>query len=227
MLSGKSLVSGALVLALANCSSPEGQRLLESVGLDNIEAQGCALGGLGGAIAGGVIGNQSGDAALGAVIGGALGALIGCSTGRIIEERRADAASDAEFFDQQIALSNQRASELQRDNADIRRRISANDTAIANLSAQRGSLAQRQTQARTAFDVNTKAIEEYETLIDQAEQEIEVQKTVLSEIRALPNEGRRARELEAQIARLEEQNRALEQSVDRLSAQNDRIGGFL
>jgi len=216
------------IVTLTACSTPEGQNLLKTVGLDDVQTQGCALGGLGGAVAGGVIGSMVGDgnAGLGALIGGVLGTAAGCSVGDIIEERRAEAENESQFLDNQIALSDQKATQLEKDNADIRERLDVNAGVLRELESSKTPLDARKKRATAAYDVNSRTVAEYQKLSEQVAKEIEVQETILDGIKDQPAESKRANELSGQVARLKAENAELEEAIKSLSAQNDRIGAF-
>lgn len=207
--------------------SSAGSAIGDGVRNFGVKGQACALGGLAGGVAGGIIGNNTGiGAAGGVVIGGILGAAVGCSTGAVLEERRKVAADDAQFYDNQIALANRTSSQLTVDNANLRSRIQINQSAIARLQSSTLSAQDRAGQAQTALQLNEVQEREYRELAKQTLQEIEIQRSVLAELQAQPQESGRAAQLETQIAALERENVELEANIETLSAQNDTLGGF-
>jgi predicted RNase H-like nuclease (RuvC/YqgF family) len=234
------VAGAALILAGCQTASDAANRVgdavaggLRSLGFESVSDQGCAFGGLAGGIAGGVIGNRiaSDNRMLGTIAGGVVGAtigkLIGCSIGDTIEERRKSYASDADFYDNQIKLANDSANQLEVDNKDLQKQIASNRSIIKKLQAAGASAQEKIKLAQTARDQNLAALKSYEALAEQTSKEIEIQETVLAEIRGVKGQDARAKKLQREVDDLKKQNAALNKNIESLTAQNHQIGGFL
>ena len=153
--------------------------------------------------------------------------MAGCNYGRIIDERRAGFDESAQFYDDQIKATTTAAKQLETENTYLSEQISSNNKVIQELSSTSTSLAQKKTRAQAVYSANAETLATYENLSLQTQQEIELQETLLAEIRDTAEDTSRAASLEKQIAALKEQNAQLADSVSTLTAQNDQIGGFL
>ncbi len=212
----------AIAFTLASCATTgEGG----GGGVSRTVLQGCA----GGAILGGITGAllSKNNRVAGGAIGALAGAAVGCTVGGILNQRRKQYKSEAEFYDAQIAQTQSVNQELAQLNADLSQRIASNRTNIAKLKQQR---TQKKVDKSLAQAEYKKADESYnlaKSELNAAKKEVEIQESVIAELKEKPsgNAGR-INTLSADVASMRSYVQDLEKQVDTLAQQRDAIGQF-
>lgn len=101
------------------------------LGLPSTVQQAC----LAGAVAGGLAGalEDSNNRGRDALIGAGIGLLVGCTAGSILNNRRAQYATDAQYYDAQIIAMRENNARLEVINAETAQTVAALDAEIARL----------------------------------------------------------------------------------------------
>ena len=225
-ITAATLMMGATMLT-TGCAST-----MEAVGADTVKKQGCLIGTAGGALAGAAIGSQVDNGStrnilIGAGIGAAAGYFAGCNYGQLIENRRAQYANNADFYEAQIQNASLEATQLEADNASLQQDISTAKTVVARLETETMSEDQKKELAKKTLAANKKALSEYNKRTTKIGQEIELQETLLVEMKSTEGQSEKATKLQKQIDEMKTRNAELTANIEVLTAQNDQIGGFL
>lgn len=192
--------------------------------VSNTVAQACLTGALVG-LGLRALGNDDadlGDYALAA----AGGALAGCAVGAILDNRRADFASDAEYYDSEIARTRNLNSEVMAVNASLENIIRENQTQLASLKSQAAASGEDREAARALRNTSKAQLSYAKQQLDNAEKELGAQKVVLATAEKAASDASRVAALRSQVAQLESTVSNLKTQVASLTAVNDSIGQF-
>jgi len=175
-------------------------------------AGGAAVGAAAGAIIGAIVGGGRG-AAIGAGIGAAVGGAGGFIVGNEIAKRKQEYANLEDFYDAQIAQTEEFNRALAARNQNLRETIDIREAEIAQM--KRDISAGRTTQAQ--LKVKATQIEREEqsarTALKAAQDELEVQQEVLADAQASGASRQQIAELEDNIQQLNVNIGALNQNV--------------
>ncbi len=211
----------AVAVTLASCATT-GQG---GGGVSRTVLQGCAGGAALGALTGALFSKDNRVA--GGVIGGLAGAAVGCTVGGILNQRRQQYRSEADFYDAQIDQTQTVNQELAQLNTDLSQRIASNRSNIAKLKQQRTKAKIDKSFVQAEFQKADESYKLAKSELDAAKKEVEIQETVITELKEKPsgNTGR-INTLSADVASMRSYVQDLEKQVDTLAQQRDAIGQF-
>jgi predicted RNase H-like nuclease (RuvC/YqgF family) len=180
----------------------------------------------GGAVIGGIIGALLGDTE-GAAIGSTLGAALGFGVGSAVADRKQQYATTEKFYDAQISQTRANNQQLAQYNRDLSRQVAGyrqeiaelqNQTWTSNVKYQTANRTQRQVEA--SYAESSKALE-------QAQEELEVQKQVAEDLRQSAGQyASRTRQENEQVAALASHVSVLQQQVETLASQSNQLQQF-
>ncbi|ETX01611.1 MAG: hypothetical protein ETSY2_36870 [Candidatus Entotheonella gemina] len=147
--------------------------------------------------------------------------------GGILNQRRQQYSSEADFYDAQIAQTQSVNQELAQLNSDLSQRIASNRTNIAKLKQQRSKAKVNQSFAQAEFEKADASYKLAKSELEAAKKEVEIQETVITELQEKPSgNATRLNTLSADVASMRSYVRDLEKQVDTLAEQRDAIGQF-
>ncbi len=187
------------------------------------EGQGAALGSLAGLGIGALAckgKDQAKCMAAGAVIGGGLG----YAAGTVVAERQKQYANDEDFFDAQITQTAQLNRKLASDNSSLRASIKSDQRQLSSLNAKykKGQATGDQlTAAKSSLDQKRLASEKS---YNAAKQELEVQKTVLADMKKKgASQAGRVKKMEKEVVNLQKQVDDLQENIALMASSTSTV----
>ncbi len=197
----------------------------ENLGISPTVAQACLAGAGAGALIGALISDE--NRGRNALIGAAAGAAVGCTAGGILNQRRQQYADTAQFYDAQIALTQQTNAELAQINAQTRTEVAAYRTEIDRLASLEAASQADRDSARQQLAAIQETQRLTERRIEVIEREIEVQDAAL----ALPDAPAQGTEdydqLAAEVSEMRTYVEELRDYAETLAGQQEAIGQFI
>lgn len=192
---------------------------------DRTVTEGAAGGAVLGALVGLAAGGDDGrNAAVGAVIGG----LIGAGVGKVIADRKAKYASMEDYYDGQIATTEQWNGNLAQANTSLSKKNKVRAKQIAALESQAGSAEVKRDKAQAMLADVSKQQASAEDAREKAKEELDIQQAALDEMRQQKGDGdARVGKWQAKVDAMRAHVAALEDNVDALASQDKSLSRYL
>lgn len=216
----KSFAAAAALLMASACATTGSS---QNTGLSPTITQACAVGVLSGAAVGAMASDS--NRWRNAAIGAGVGLLAGCAAGQALNNRRQQYASNAEYLDSQIVLTQETNATVRSINASTAAQIADYQAAIARLEADSNLAEAERAEAMAQLASVTQTRQLTEERLKILEREIEVQTAGLAEYSG-PGDEQAAAALEAEVAILREQVATMTAFNETLSGQEDTVGQF-
>jgi len=219
--SAKKTFAAIAALLTASACATTGSR--QDTGLSPTITQACVGGALAGAAAGAAL--DENNRGRGALIGLAAGAILGCTAGQALNQRRMQYASDAEYLDSQIAVTQETNATVRGINASTATQIADYQAAIARLETD-SMLAEAEREEAVAQLASVSQTRQLtEERIEILEREIDLQTDGLAQYGG-KGDGGSAAALESEVETLREQVATLMAMNETLAGQEDAVGQF-
>ena len=213
----------ALSMMVSGCATTD-QQTAGFPKVSNTVLQACAGGALVGILATAVTNKNAdlGDYALGA----AGGALAGCAVGAILDNRRKNYASTADYYDAEIARTRDLNTQVAQVNTKLTEVIAENQTQLANLRSQQASATYDRDAAKALKSKANAELNWAKQQLKNANAELEAQQLVLAQAEEEAAASEKSSQLRQQVNSLKQTVSNLETQVASLSQVSDAVGQF-
>lgn len=213
----------ALSMMVAGCATTD-QQTAGFPKVSNTVLQACAGGAVLGLLTTALTNDDAdlGDYALGA----AGGALAGCAVGAILDDRRKNYASTADYYDAEIARTRDLNTQVAQVNSKLTQVISENRTQLENLRSQQASATYDRDAAKALKSKAKAELNWAQQQLKNANAELEAQELVLAQAEREAAASQKSAQLRQQVASLKQTVSNLETQVASLSQVSDAVGQF-